>query len=464
MFEVTYKYEKMHFSAEEISAMVLTKMKMTAEAYLGSEVKNVVLTVPAYFNDSQRRATKDAGTIAGLNVIQIISEPIAAAIAYGLDMGFDDSKVVKRNVLLFDLGSETLDVSLVTLDKDVVQVKAVSGDAHFGGRDLDNRLVSHCAAEFKSKHNKDINKNLRSLGRLRAACESAKKRLSVALKVTIEIDCLCDGIDFCYEISCAEFESLNMDLFSDCLKHVESCLGDAKMRKGEIDKVVLVGGSTRIPKVQRMLQDVFDGKEFYNSLNPEEVIAFGAAIHAAVLTGVLHNRRQMFIEVTPPSPGTGKHISLGTKSDDVETTDIPSLLEGVDSLLKEFGDSKESKTIEPFPPGTKNKVVEVLSRLKLDAYDIQLVQNLSLLLNDVAASLPEHLQPALRGLEQTLVTGQHRLLERAATKKATYIGPQETASLNSDLTASKRNGSNQVPLSVTSLSPTLLTLMLQSIA
>ncbi|KAH9608954.1 hypothetical protein KSS87_008830 [Heliosperma pusillum] len=276
---VTYKGVEKHYSAEEISSMVLMKMKETAEAYLDSEVKDAVITVPAYFNDSQRQATKDAGIIAGLNVIRIINEPTAAAIAYGLE-----NKAVESNEGLFE-------------------VKAISGDTHLGGVDFGNRLVNHFVAEFKAKHSKDIGENPRALGRLRAACERAKRALSSSTETIIDIDCLYEGIDFSSIISRARFEKLNMDLFKDCLEPVECCLRDAKLNKREIDEVVLVGGSTRIPKVQQLLQDFFDGKGICKTLNPDEAVAYGAAIHAAVLTGVRHNQHVMLVDVTPLSLG-----------------------------------------------------------------------------------------------------------------------------------------------------------------
>ncbi|XP_074280185.1 heat shock cognate 70 kDa protein-like [Silene latifolia] len=303
MIVVTYKGDEKHFSPEEISAMVLVRMKETAEVYLGSDVKDAVITVPAYFSDSQRQATKDAGIIAGLNVMRIINEPTAAAIAYGLENKPVDSNVAKKNVMVFDLGGGTFDVSLVTLDKDAFEVKAISGDTHLGGGDFDNRLVNHCVAEFKSNHNKDINDNPRALARLRAACERAKRILSSSTETNIEIDCLYEGIDFSSVISRARFEKLNMDLFKECLKPVECCLRDAKMETSDIDEIVLVGGSTRIPKVQQLLENFFNGKRLCKSLNPDEAVAYGAAIHAAVLSGVRHNQHAMLVDVTPLSLG-----------------------------------------------------------------------------------------------------------------------------------------------------------------
>ncbi|XP_021719364.1 heat shock 70 kDa protein 18-like [Chenopodium quinoa] len=299
---VTYKGEEKQFAPEEISSMLLMKMKQISEAYLGSEVKNAVVTVPAYFNDAQRQATKDAGVIAGLNVMRIINEPTAAAIAYGLDRQGTSSDVTK-NILVFDLGGGTFDVSLVAIKKGVFEVKAVSGDTHLGGRDFDNRLLSHFIAEFERKHKKDLSDNRRAVGRLRAACEKAKRLLSSTTETTIEIDCLFEAVDFSCSITRARFEKMNMDLFQDCMLPVQMCLRDAKMEKSEIHDVVLVGGSTRIPKIQQLLQDFFDGKELCKSINPDEAVACGAAFHAAILAGVGSNKNSVLVDVTPLSLG-----------------------------------------------------------------------------------------------------------------------------------------------------------------
>ncbi|XP_075485740.1 heat shock cognate 70 kDa protein-like [Primulina tabacum] len=304
MIVVNYKGQEKKFVAEEISSMVLTKMKETAEAFLGLTVKNAVITVPAYFNDSQRQATKDAGTISGLNVLRIIVEPTAAAIAYGLDKKLSFSNE-NKNVLIFDLGGGTFDVSLLTVVNSAFKVKAIAGDTHLGGEDFDNRIVSHCVQEFKRRHKKDIKMDPRALRRLRTSCERAKKNLSSATETTIGIDCLYDGIDFDYKITRAKFEELNMDLFYKCIKHVKECLDDADMDKTSIHDVVLVGGSTRIPKVQQMLQDFFNGKELCKSIHPDEAIASGAAIQAAILTGQGNTEVQdiLLCEVTPLSLG-----------------------------------------------------------------------------------------------------------------------------------------------------------------
>ncbi|PIN04537.1 Molecular chaperones GRP78/BiP/KAR2, HSP70 superfamily [Handroanthus impetiginosus] len=303
MIKVQYKGEEKLFSPEEISSMVLTKMKESAEAFLGHTVKNAVVTVPAYFNDSQRQATKDAGTIAGLNVLRIINEPTAAAIAYGLDK--KASRSGEKNVLIFDLGGGTFDVSLLTIEEGIFEVKATAGDTHLGGEDFDNRLVNHFAAEFKRKHKKDISGNARALRRLRTACERAKRTLSSTTQTTIEIDSLYEGIDFYATITRARFEELNMDLFRKCMEPVEKCLRDAKIDKSQVHDVVLVGGSTRIPKVQQLLQDFFNGKELCKSINPDEAVAYGAAVQAAILTGEGNEKVQdlLLLDVTPLSLG-----------------------------------------------------------------------------------------------------------------------------------------------------------------
>ncbi|KAJ4749233.1 Heat shock 70 kDa protein [Rhynchospora pubera] len=300
---VNYQGEKKQFYAEEISSMLLVKMKEVAEAYLDCTVKNAVITVPAYFNDSQRRATKDAGAIAGLNVMRIMDEPTAAAVAYGFDKISENKN--GKNVLIFDLGGGTFDVALLTIKHGNFEVKATAGDTHLGGEDFDDRLVGHCVREFKRKYNKDLMGNARALRRLRTACERAKRTLSFSAQTTIEIDYLYDGIDFSTRISQARFEELNIDLFTRCTDLIEKCLSDAKIEKGRVNVVVLVGGSTRIPKVQQLLQDFFGGKELCKGINPDEAVAYGAAVQAAKLNGQRDKEVQnlVLVDVTPLSLG-----------------------------------------------------------------------------------------------------------------------------------------------------------------
>jgi len=301
VINVTFKGEAKQFSSEEISSMVLIKMKEIAEAYLGREVKNAVITVPAYFNDSQRQATKDAGVISGLNVLRIINEPTAAAIAYGLD-----KKGAEKNVLIFDLGGGTFDVSLLTIEEGIFEVKATAGDTHLGGEDFDNRLVDHFTQEFKRKFRKDISDNQRALRRLRTACERAKRTLSSSTQAHIEIDSLFEGTDFNSVITRARFEDLNMDYFRKCMEPVEKVLKDSKLSKSQVHEIVLVGGSTRIPKVQELLSEFFNGKELNKSINPDEAVAYGATVQAAILSG--HDKSEklqdlLLLDVTPLSLG-----------------------------------------------------------------------------------------------------------------------------------------------------------------
>ncbi|XP_027111017.1 heat shock cognate 70 kDa protein isoform X1 [Coffea arabica] len=341
MIVVTYKGEEKLLATEEISAMVLAKMKETAEAYLGSTVKDAVVTVPAYFNDSQRQATKDAGVIAGLNVLRIINEPTAASIAYGLDTKSESTG--EKNVFIFDLGGGTFDVSILTIEEGIFEVKATAGDTHLGGEDFDNTMVNHFVQEFRRKNNMDISGNPRALWRLKTACERAKRILSFSTKTEIEIDSLFQGIDFYSTISRAKFEELNKDFFTKCMELVQKCLNDAKMDKSSINDVVLVGGSTRIPKVQQLLQDFFPGKDLCKSINPDEAVAYGAAVQAAVLAGGSQEKFQDFVlvDITPLSLSielVGEIASVVVP----KNTSIPT------KLGKVFVTSKDNQTVVRF--------------------------------------------------------------------------------------------------------------------
>jgi len=307
---VEFKSEEKTFTPEEISSMVLTKMKETAEQYLGMPIKDAVVTVPAYFNDAQRKATKDAGSISGLNVLRIINEPTAAAIAYGLDKKTKAS--TDNNVLIFDLGGGTFDVSILNIQGGIFEVKSTAGDTHLGGEDFDNRMVDHFVKEFQRKSKKDLSQNKRAVRRLRTACERAKRTLSASAQATIEIDSLFDGEDFYTTVTRARFEELCSDLFKGTLVPVEKSLKDAKLEKSNIHEIVLVGGSTRIPKIQKLISDFFDGKELNKSINPDEAVAYGAAVQAAILTGDQHESVTdlLLLDVTPLSLGIATEGSV----------------------------------------------------------------------------------------------------------------------------------------------------------
>lgn len=299
--KVMYKGEDRVFQPEEISSMVLVKMKEIAESFIGSEVKDAVITVPAYFNDSQRQATKDAGLIAGLNVLRIINEPTAAAIAYGLDKKGQGEK----NILIYDLGGGTFDVTIMAIEDGIFEVKSTAGDTHLGGEDFDHRLMDYFVQDFQRKHKQDITGNKKSMRRLQTACENAKKTLSSSTSASIEIDSLYEGIDYSGVITRARFEDICSDLFRKTFDPVEKVLSDAKMSKSMIHEIVLVGGSTRIPKIQAQLSEFFNGKELCKNINPDEAVAYGAAVQGAILTGVKDEKVQdlLLLDVLPLSLG-----------------------------------------------------------------------------------------------------------------------------------------------------------------